>query len=381
LPAYIAKIGFVKVGDHWDKSISELGFSACKKILKESAAKPEAIIVSNALSELTSQSNVGPLLADSLGLEGVDSFNVESSGASGAAALHVANSLICSGQIDSALVVGVEKMRDLDPSILVLAQGLSENADYSQFFGITFAGLNALLARLYMEEYDVPRQELSSFPVIAHRNSSTAEHAQFKKKFTAEEVSRSELIADPLRTLDCAPVGDGAAAVLVVGEKHLNSEKQVVKIAASESTSGRMNFFERDHLFRFASTESVAKKALKKSGLSLDAMDFFEIHDSYSILAALVTEGLGLSKAGEACIDATSGKFDLTGKYPISTFGGMKARGYPVGAAGIYQICEAYMQLTGQAGQNQVRDAKNCLVHSMSGIDSSSLVHILSRSR
>ena len=190
------------------------------------------------------------------------------------------------------------------------------------------------------------------------------------------------MIADPLRTLDCAPVGDGAAAVLVVGEKHLNSEKQVVKIAASESASGRMNFFERVSIcFDSLQPNPSRRKRLKKSGLSIDAMDFFEIHDSYSILAALVAEGLGLSKAGEACIDATNGKFDLTGKYPISTFGGMKARGYPVGAAGIYQICEAYMQVTGQAGQNQVRDAKNCLVHSMSGIDSSSVVHILSRSR
>ena len=136
-----------------------------------------------------------------------------------------------------------------------------------------------------------------------------------------------------------------------------------------------------DHLFRFTSTESAAKKALKSSGLSIDDMDFFEIHDSYSILAALVAEGLGLSKAGEACHDAADGKFDLNGKYPISTFGGMKARGYPVGAAGIYQMCEAYMQLTGQAGPNQVQNSKNCLIQSMSGIDGSSLVHILSRSR
>ncbi len=120
---------------------------------------------------------------------------------------------------------------------------------------------------------------------------------------------------------------------------------------------------------------------MKKTGLSIEDMNFFEIHDSYSILAALITEGLGLSKPGESCSDAAAGKFDLNGKFPISTFGGMKARGYPVGAAGIYQICEAYMQLCGRAGANQVKDSKNCLVHSMSGIDGSSFVHILSRGR
>lgn len=334
--------------------------------------------MSNAFSELTSQSNIGPLIADSLGIEEVDSFNVESSGASGAAAVHVANSMISSGQIDSALVVGIEKMRDLDPSKLVLAAGLSENAEYSQFFGISFSALNALLARLYMEEYGVTREKLSSFPVIAHKNSSTVDHAQFKKKFTLDDVSRSELISDPLRTLDCAPVGDGAAALLLVGEKHLN-KKGVVKIEASESSSSRINFFERDQPFRFGSTEGATKRALKKSHLELSGIDFFEIHDSYSILAALIIEALGLSKSGESCNDAVSGKYDLSGRHPISTFGGLKARGYPVGAAGVYQVCEAYMQLTNRAGANQVQDSKIGLVHSMSGIDGSAFVHILSR--
>jgi acetyl-CoA C-acetyltransferase len=377
LPAYIAKTGFTKVGDHWNQSLSELAFAACKNILGD-GVKPDAIIVSNAFSQLTSQSNLGPLIGDSLGMENVDCLNVESSGASGGAAIHVANNMICSGQVRSALVVGIEKMRDLEPSKLVQAAGLSENAEYSQFFGVSFSALNALLARLYMEEYGVSREKLSSFPVIAHRNSATAEHAQFKKKFSSEDVSRSELIADPLRTLDCAPVGDGAAAVLLVDENNAKREKHAVKIVASESSSGRINFFERDRMFRFSSTEDAAKKALKGSDLNIDELDFFEIHDSYSILSALIVEALGLSAAGESCVDATSGRYDLSGRFPISTFGGMKARGYPIGAAGIYQICEAYKQLTGQAGANQVSDAKNGLIHSMSGIDGSAFVHILS---
>lgn len=377
--AHIADVGFSKVGDHWSMSMSELAFSACKTILNKKI-KPDALIVSNALSELSSQSNVGPLIADSLGLEGVETFKIESSGASGAAAVHVANALISSGQIDSALVIGVEKMRDLDPGKLVLAQGMSENAEYSQFFGISFAGLNALLARMYMEEFDVSRDELSAFPVIAHKNSATAGHAQFKRKFSLEEVSRSELVADPLRTLDCAPVGDGAAALLLVNDKHEVSEKRVT-ISSSEASSSRTSFFEREEMFNFASTEKASKKALKKSNFELKDMDFFEIQDSYSILAALSVEGLGLSKSGNACNDAQSGKFDLVGRQPISTFGGMKARGYPVGAAGIYQMCEAYLQLTGRAGANQVKNAKRCLIHTMSGIDSSSFVHILESSK
>lgn len=376
MTAHIANMGFVKVGDHWSQSISELAFSACKNILNQSV-KPDALIVSNALSELSSQSNIGPLVADALGLEGIEAFKIESSGASGAAAVHVANGLISSGQLDSALVVGVEKMRDLDPAKLVMAQGMSENAEYSQFFGISFAGLNALLARLYMQEYDVSRDELSAFPVLAHRNSATAGHAQFKRKFSLEEVSRSELVADPLRTLDCAPVGDGAAALLLVSDKLATRSEKAVKIASSEASSCRTNFFEREDMYKFSSTENASKKALRKSNLTIEDMDFFEIQDSYSILAALSVEGLGLSKPGEACREAISGKFDIGGKKPLSTFGGMKARGYPVGAAGVYQMCEAFLQLTGDAGPNQVKNARRCLVHTMSGIDSSSFVHVL----
>lgn len=370
------------MGDHWSSSLTELAYQASKNILKENPIKPEVLIVSNAFSEVTSsQSNLGPLVADSLGLEGVDTFKVESSGASGSAALHVAVNMISSGQTNSVLVVGVEKMRDLDPSKLLPAQGISESADYAQFFGISFSSINALLARLYMNEYNVTRQDLSAFPVISHANSCTAQHAQFKKRFTAEEVSRSELVADPLRVLDCAPVGDGAAAVLLVGDKHKEGNGQKVEITASESvSSGSSSFFGRDR-FHFGSTEEATKRALTKSGLSLEDISFFEIHDSYSILAALSVEAIGLCQSGMACKEAVSGKFDLKGKYPISTFGGMKARGYPIGAAGVYQICEAYMQLTDNANQNQVPNSQNGLIQTLSGIDSSCFIHILSSRR
>ncbi len=382
MSVYISNIGYVKVGDHWSSSLTELAFEASRNILKESPIKPEVLIVSNAFSEVTSsQSNLGPLVADSLGLDGVDSFKVESSGASGSAALHVAVNMLSSGHAESVLVVGVEKMRDLDPSKVLPAQGISESADYAQFFGISFSSLNALLSRLYMNEYDVSRHELSAFPVISHGNSSTAQHAQFKKKFTVEEVSRSELVADPLRVLDCAPVGDGAAAVLLVNDRKVEKSKSNVEIIASESVSSGSSSFFRDHSYHFDSTAEATKKALKSSRLSIEDIDFFEIHDSYSILAALSVEAIGLADRGKSCKDATSGKFDLRGKYPISTFGGMKARGYPIGAAGIYQVCEAYMQLTGRAGPNQVVNARKGLIQALSGVDSSCFIHILSSRR
>jgi len=379
LTVYIADYGFTKVTDHWSKSLSELAFEASKPILDHNEVRPDALIVSNAYSEMTSsQSNLGPLIADRLGLENVEAFSVESSGASGAVAVHLGASLIKSGQAKTVLISGIEKMRDIEPTKLVGVQGLAANAEYSQFFGISFTSLNALLARIYMSEYSVSRDNLSAFPVIAHKNSSTAEHAQFRKKFSREEVSRSEIVSDPIRVLDCAPVGDGAASLLLVGEGDLVGDRSV-KILASESSSSDPNTFERRHLLNFSSVECATKKALKASGKSISDVDFAEIHDSYSVLAALILEGMGFSKSGNACLDAEAGKFDLNGKLPISTFGGMKGRGYPVGAAGIYQFCEAFMQMNGKGGPNQVRKADTCLVQNMSGIDESSYVHILSK--
>ncbi len=341
-------------------------------------------MVANAVSEISSsQQNLGPLIADALQLDRVSAIEVEAAGASGAAAIHVAANMIRSGQLKSALVVGVEKMRDLDPAKVMIAQGLSENADYTQFFGVSFASINALIARLYMQKYDVSRDKLSAFPVIAHRNSSTADHAQFRKKFTAEDVSRSEIVSEPLRVLDCAPIGDGAASALLASGDVLKPEqkRESAQLISTENSSGRMNFFERENILHFGSTQTAARKALKKANLQVEDVDLFEIHDSYSILGALVVEALGLSRPGKACDDALSGKFDLDGDHPISTFGGMKARGYPIGAAGVYQLCEAYLQLTGRAKSNQVSDAKHALIQTIGGIDGSAYVHVLGAHR
>ena len=381
---HVADVGFTRVGDHWGRSISELAYESCQKLLKRASNRPDGVVVANSVSEISSsQQNLGPLIADALELGDVSALEVEAAGASGAAAIYVASNLIRSGELKRVLVVGVEKMRDLDPAKVVVAQGLAENAEYTQFFGISFASINALIARMYMGEYGVAREKLSAFPVIAHKNSASAEHAQFRKEFTVEDVGRSEIVSEPLRVLDCAPIGDGAASALLVAGDELSREqkRESVELVASETTSNRMNFFERDKILHFTSTESAGQKALKRVGLRVNDIDLFEIHDSYSILAALSAEALGLSKPGHACDDAADGKFDLDGKFPISTFGGMKARGYPIGAAGIYQLCEVYMQLTGRAKSNQVRDADRAIIQTLAGVDASAYVSVLASER
>jgi acetyl-CoA C-acetyltransferase len=376
----IAGAGLTKVGDHWDKSILDLAVDVATAALKDAGiATPDQIIIGNMFSGFSSsQENLGAVVADALRLWGVPAFKVESSGASGSMALHMADSLVRSGQADSVLVIGVEKMRDLEPSDAARATSLGESSEYVQFFGISQTALGALITQLYTQEYEVTRDELSCFPVIAHRNAVTAEHAQFRKAVSIADVSRSMPVSDPLRLLDCAPVGDGAAALVLSNDDDVIKEP-AVEIAGSAASTDYASFYQRDDMMEFTATRRAAAKALSLAGISVRDIDFAEINDSYSAVAALSVEAIGLSKRGEGARDARDGKFDLNDRVPISTFGGLKGRGNPAGATGIYQIVEAYNQLIGKAKANQVADAKVGLTHNMGGIDSTAVVHILRR--
>jgi acetyl-CoA acetyltransferase len=378
---YIASAGMTKVGDHWNRSIVDLAFYAGKKAL-ETGIVPDYVVVGNMFSSLAaSQEHLGALIADSLGLTGKPAFKVEAACASGAAAFHTGYNIVKSGSADSVLVIGVEKMRDLEPEYVSHALAMAESAEYTQFVGASFAALNGLIARLYMNKNDVTRDELSSIPVIDHKNALTAEHAQFRKEITPEIVARSSLVAEPLRLFDCAPVGDGAAAVLIVNEEKASEARKLTEVLASSVYTNQFSVYEREDMLKFSSTEEAFEIALKTSGVPRSKIDFAEIHDAFSIAGALSLEAMGFSKNGMACKDAIEGKYSRDGELPINTFGGLKARGHPVGATGVYQIAEAYLQLTGQAGENQIEGAEYGVTHNMGGIDTTSIVHIFGSAR
>ena len=379
---FVAGMGFTKIGDLWDKSIIDLAVEAGFKAMKASGTSNiDQVIVGNMFSAYSSnQEHLGAMIADGLGLMGVPAFKVEAANSSGSAALNVGYTAIKSGMADSALIIGVEKMRDLEPSKIIEAISLAESAEFTQFFGATFASLNAMLTKLYMQNYGVTVDELSAFPVLAHKNASLASHAQFRKQITSDDVAKSMIVSDPLRLLDCAPVGDGAAAIVMVSEEKASEAKsKVVELKSSTIATNRFNLYERDDMLEFSATRRAAEKALSKASVSIKDLDFIEVHDAFTIMAALSIEAMGLSDKGMGAKDAKAGRFDLKGEFPINTFGGLKARGNPIGATGVYQIAEAYLQLTDQAGQNQVKDAEFGMIHSLGGIDTTSIIHVLGR--
>ncbi|MBI2183788.1 MAG: hypothetical protein HYU39_02385 [Thaumarchaeota archaeon] len=380
---YVASVGYTTVGDHWNKSILDLAIEAGFQALTGAPkVKPEQLVVGNMFSGLSSrQEHLGALVVNGLGLTGLPGFKVEAACASGGMASLAVFNMLKAGQIDSALVVGVEKMRDLDPGEVSQALCAAESAEYTQFFGASFVSLNAMLARLYMYEFDVSRDDLSAFPVLAHRNAVNATHAQFRKEVSYEDVARSMVISDPLRLLDCAPVGDGAAALLLVSEDLAGQVKgPLVEMAAAESATNRFSLYERDDMLDFAATRLAAHKALKSAGLSINDVDYLEVHDAFSVVASLSVEALGLSKKGQGARDAREGKYARENGLATNCFGGLKGRGHPVGATGVYQLAETYLQLAHKAGPNQVDDASVGLAQNVGGVDTTAVVHVLRRS-
>lgn len=379
---YVSSAGLTKIGDHWDKSILDLAVDASRMALKGSPrVKPQQLIVGNMFSSMgAGQEHMGALVASALGLSGVPAYKVEAACASGGTAFNVGYNLVKSGAIDSALVVGVEKMRDLEPEEISQALAMAESAEYTQFVGATFAALNGLLARYYMEQMNVTRDELSSIPVLDHANAVTAEHAQFRKAITAEVVSRSSMIADPLRLFDCAPVGDGAAAVLLVNDEAASgSKRKMAEVLGGRVATTEFSVYEREDMLDFRATREAFKGALAAAGLSPKKLSLVEVHDAFSVVGALSLEAMGFSKRGLGSRDALEGKYNRGSELPINTFGGLKARGHPVGATGMYQIVEACMQLTESAGKNQVEGAEYAATQNIGGVDTTSAVHVFGR--
>jgi len=380
--AYISSVGFTKIDDHWEKSLLDLAVEAARGAMKGTPhVRPQQIFVGNMFSAAgAGQEHLGALLASALGLLGVPALKVESACSSGGSAFNVAYSLVKSGALDSALVVGVEKMRDLETEEVSQAVAMAESAEYTQFVGASFAALNGLLARYYMEQLDVSRDELSSIPVIDHANAVTAEHAQFRREITPDTVSRSSMVADPLRLFDCAPIGDGAAAILLVNDRAASgTKKKMAEVLGGRIVTNEFSVYQREDMLEFNATREAFKGAMGQAGLSTRKLGFIEIHDAFSVVGALSLEAMGLSKRGRGSKDAKEGRYSMGSEIPINTFGGLKARGHPVGATGVYQIAETFLQLTGQAGKNQVEDADYAITHSIGGVDTTSVVHVFGR--
>jgi acetyl-CoA C-acetyltransferase len=379
----IAGIGQTEVGEHWDISLRDLAFAAIRDAVRDSGGlKPQSLFVGNMLApNLSNQAHLGALLADYAGLLGIEAVTIEAAGASGGAALRQGYLAVASGMVDVALVVGVEKFTDKVGSGVEAALATTGDADFEAVQGMTPAAQAALLMKRYMHEYQVPADGFAGFALTAHANGAGNPCAMFHKAIKPETYARAEMVSEPLNMFDMAPNADGAAAVLLTRRDvlPLNLSHAPVKIAGSASASDTLALHDRKDMLYFDTSHISGGKAMKQAGVVLDDIDLFEYHDVFSIYAALQLEAVGFAIKGMGWKLAAEGKISLQGKIPCATMGGMKARGFAGGAAGVYQAVDAVSQLRGQAGSNQVSGAKTALIQSLGGPASTAVSHLLQR--
>jgi len=369
------------VGEHWDLSIRELALEAISAARAEAPeVLPEAFYVANMLAPvLSGQSQLGALLADFAGLRGIEAMTVESSGASGGIALRQAFLGIKSGMLKSALVVGVEKVTDRVSSQVDAALATMTDADYEAIQGITPITQAALMMRRYLYEYDAPDDALAGFSINAHANAVSNPFAMFKRAIKPEQYSRSPMVSDPVNMFDAAPLADGAAAILLTSSEHVPADydKPLVKIIASAVSSSAVALHDQTDPLVISSAETSVRKAYQEANLGPEDIDLFELHDLFTILAALSLEAAGFAQKGQGWKMAADGAIGLDGKLPICTFGGSKARGETGGATGVTQVVEVVRQLQGLAGENQVKNAKIGMAQCLGGIGATAATHIL----
>lgn len=370
-------------GELWDKSLQDLAVKVGQEAVERSQLtlqNIDALYVGNMLAGiLESQENFGAFVADALSLF-VPTVRVEAACASGGLAVHSAAQALSAGTYKTVLVLGVEKMtdhmQDEVSTSLMSAGGAKE-----RFSGITFAGLYALLARVYMEQYKVGREDLAMVSVKNHYHATFNSQAQFRSQITVADVLKSTKVADPLHLFDCSPISDGAAAVvLTTDEKLLKKQKKSVYVVASEVDTDTLAVSDRDSLTSLKSAVKAAARAYKKAGVKPSSIDVLEVHDCFSIAEILAVEDLGLSKKGKGASDIAKQKYTLgVGRQIVNPSGGLKACGHPIGATGVKQIAEITTQLRLEAGMRQVKNARIGLTHNVAGSGSTTVIHILKR--
>ncbi len=378
----IIGVGQTPVREHWDKSLRQLAVEATLAALKDSHKdRVDAIYVGNMLSgELAGQEHLGALVAEEVGLRGVEALKVEAACGAGGGAAHLGYLAIASGQFDTVAVVGVEKMTDLWNGSVTAGLAMASDAEYEAANGISFVALNALLMRRYMYEYDLVEEDFAPFAMNAHANAVNNPYAMFRRAINKEQLAKAKMVADPISVLDSAPICDGAAALIFSRGDNLNgSGARAVKIAASAVSTDSLALHNRRDPMWLSAVELSSKKAYAQAKVTPDDIDLFELHDAFSIVAPMSLEAAGFAERGTGVYLARDGEIGIQGRVPISTMGGLKARGHPIGATGVYQIVECVEQLRGEAGANQVPNARVAMAQSLGGVAATAVTHILKK--
>lgn len=373
----IVGAGMTRFGELWGASLRDMFVEAATGALQQAGADHIESLYVGCMSagQFVGQEHLGPLMADHLGMTGVPAVHVESACASGGVALRMALMEVASGMSDLVMAAGIEKMTDGADVTNVLATAADQELEV--YYGVTFPGLYAMIARAHMSEYGTTEEDLAWVSVKSHRHGALNDKAQFPRVFTVEDVMASAMVSEPLRLLHCSPVSDGAAAVLVcpLDQAHRYTDRPV-KIVGSGLATGSMALAHRANPAHLDAVQRSAERAYKMAGIGPQDIDLAEVHDCFSIAEICCIEALGFVDRGRGGSAAREGQTALGGRVPVNTSGGLKSKGHPVGATGVAQAIEVFQQLRGEAGDRQVANARIGLAQNMGGSGASSVVHI-----
>ena len=377
----ITGIGQTQVGEHWDKSLRELaGDAALAAMSNAQINQVDSIYVGNMMSSVANQQvHLGAMVADWTGQRFTEAVKIESACSSGAAAFRMGFLAVASGAVDTVLVVGVEKMTDSPSDEITAALATAADADWEIDHGLSFVSLNALLMKRYMVEYGWEGRDFAGFSINAHANAVHNPFARFHKVIDEKSFINSPMICDPINLMDASPIGDGAAAVVLTRSDILSSNSMRILVAGSASATDTISLHNRKNPTLLSSAERSSKAAYAQAQIKPDDIDVFEYHDAFTIMAALSLEACGFAEPGKGPVLAKEGEIQINGRIPVATRGGLKARGHPVGATGLYQIVEVIQQLRGEAGETQVPKQRFGMAQSIGGSGSNIVTHIFKR--
>ena len=404
--------GMTRFGKFIDRSLKDLGREAVEGALSSAGLDKsgiEAAVVGNAAAGLiTGQECVrGQVILREMGFGDIPIINTENACASSSTAFHLAWLYVASGMCDVALALGIEKLYHEDKKRSFAAIGAAVDVELVQQIlaqmqaqaaakakeeaaagapGDSGAGqsrsmfmdIYAALARNHMQKYGTTKEQYAKVAVKNHYHGSLNPHAQYRERYTLQEILDSPLVAEPLTRLMCSPIGDGAAALIVTtAEKARQFTTKPVMVRASVVGSGK-------DLTPNEPTAGarMARRAYEAAGVAPEDLNVVELHDATSPAEIVIYEELGLCKIGEGGRLIDEGVTDLGGKVPVNTSGGLLSKGHPIGATGTAQLCEVFWQLRGECGDRQVQGAKIGLTENGGGMvrgePAALAVHILS---
>jgi acetyl-CoA acetyltransferase len=350
--------------------------------LPDPAAVVDALYVGNQSEAYEHQIMYGSLLAEWAGLRHVPAERVEGCAAAGALALRHAVEDVRSGRHDAVLACGVEKMTAGGTTGATDALSAAFDRATEQRSGVTAPSQYALLAQRYLHETDATEADLAAIAVKNHANAAANPRAMFRSETTVETVLESAYIAPPLKLFDCAPVTDGAAVALVAAEHVVDALGVADTVRVAGAAAGANNLAVADrNLTVIEGAAAVTTEAYAQAGIAAADVDIAEVHDAFTVCEALLAEAAGFAPRGRgyesalAPAERSAGWTDVA----LSTSGGLKARGHPVGATGIAQAVEAFEQLTGTAHPDrQVAGAETALLVNEGGVaDAVTAAHVL----